>query len=140
MVTPPLRFKGATDCQKTPGLSTASVRDTLKGMKRRTVLWGVFGAVLLASVVFGIRLYQRWSDTCVFGKVVALSDAAAVIEDRDGRQVTIRLREDATTQRGREVIGREEVAAGAWVLVVAQPGQDGALEAGVIRLVRPPRR
>ncbi len=108
-------------------------------MNRRITLCILLGTLLFVIVVVlgGIRAYLHWASIQYFGEVVGIKDGSFVIRT-DGSEVPIFIDPDTLVRRGRGIWVRK-LQVGDYVIVVGLPGEEGSVNARVVRVISPPR-
>ncbi len=70
----------------------------------------------------------------VAGEILSVNDQTLIIKDRDNQEVTVRLNEMTTINRGKESVTQGTLLVGDRIVVVGKPGEDGVIAAALIRI------
>jgi len=69
-----------------------------------------------------------------FGEIIKLDDSSFVIRGRGDMEKVIIITENTIIEKGREMVKKEDLRVGDWVVIIGSPNEDGQIEARLIRL------
>jgi len=72
------------------------------------------------------------------GRVVKIELPTLVIQDRDGAEKVVLIKDDTVIRRFRDEIAPEDVRVDDFVVIIGEPNEQSQIEAKLIRLMAPP--
>ena len=72
------------------------------------------------------------------GKIIKIELPALIVEDRDGTEKALTLKDDATVHKMRESIAIADLKVGDFIVVIGSPNELGQIETSFVRVIPEP--